>query len=140
MHSSRIKIGFAVAVLAVCPASAAAQKETAPARSSQAGVYTAEQAKRGSDTFEGMCVSCHATTQHASPAFVATWKGRSLWDLFSYLRDEMPKSDPGSLSEAEYVQLVAYLLKINGMPAGATELKPDSAVLRRIRFEAAAEK
>jgi S-disulfanyl-L-cysteine oxidoreductase SoxD len=133
---SRLLIVFIVA-MAWWPGSAAAQKEAAT-RSSKAGVYSAEQATRGADTFAGMCQSCHGATQHSGATFVAMWRGRMLWELFSYLRENMPKSDPGALSDAEYAQVLAYLLKINDMPPGPEELKPDSATLKRIRFDTAA--
>ena len=47
----------------------------------------------------------------------------------------MPKSDPGSLTPAEYAQAIAYLLKINDVPAGDHELPPDGEVLKKIRVE-----
>jgi hypothetical protein len=47
----------------------------------------------------------------------------------------MPKNDPGSLSPPESAQVMAYLLKMNDIPAGKSELQPDPAMLRRIRIE-----
>jgi hypothetical protein len=47
----------------------------------------------------------------------------------------MPKSAPGTLTRREYTQVTAYLLKMNGMPAGAGELPADSMALTRIRIE-----
>jgi hypothetical protein len=47
----------------------------------------------------------------------------------------MPKSDPGSLTPAEYAQSVAYLLKINDVPAGEHELSPEGEGLKKIRIE-----
>ena len=42
---------------------------------------------------------------------------------------------PASLTPAEYAQVVAYLLKINDVPAGEHELPPDSEALKKIRIE-----
>ena len=105
--------------------------------STAAGVYTLEQATRGADVFAGMCKSCHATDQHTGPAFMKTWGDRPLSELFVYLTTKMPKNDPGSLPPEEYAQVLAYLLKLNGMPAGPTELPTDSLLMKSIRFEAA---
>lgn len=107
----------------------------APKRTTMDGVYTAAQAAAGRDLFASACQSCHTPTVHAGPPFKAKWYGRDLGELFGYLRAEMPKSDPGSLSDEEYVQSIAYLLRINGMPAGATALAVDSAALATIRLD-----
>ena len=64
-----------------------------------------------------------------------SWQGHALADLYGYVRNSMPKSDPGSLTERQYILVLAYLLKLNGMPAGAEELPGDSLALSRIRIE-----
>lgn len=99
------------------------------------GVYTRRQAEEGSDLFALACQSCHAPTQHAGPDFRAKWFGRSLGELFGYLRREMPKTDPGTMTDEEYAALVAYLLRINRMPTGQRPLAADSAALHRIRID-----
>mgnify|MGYP001810165281 CR=1 FL=1 len=103
-----------------------------------AGVYTTAQAQRGKDVFAGACQSCHDVNAHAGPAFRANWTGRTLDVLLEFLRSSMPKNDPGTLSDAEYVDVIAFLLKQNRMPAGAEPLVPDAASLSRIRFDTAA--
>ena len=134
VHGSLVTVA-AACILAI-PETAAAQT-TAPdsIRSTRTGVYTSEQAVRGSDLYALNCVSCHTAASHAGPAFIAKWQGRELSELFAYMRSEMPKSDPGSLSRHEYVLVLAYLLKLNGMPAGPAELPADSLALSRIRIE-----
>jgi len=103
------------------------------------GVYTAPQAARGEETYMAVCVSCHPAGTYKSAGFKANWKGRLLSDLFDQVREKMPKNDPASLSQQEYVQVVAYLLKINGVPAGETELPPDTEVLKKFRIDMPAE-
>jgi hypothetical protein len=49
----------------------------------------------------------------------------------------MPKIDPGSLQPNEYAQVLAYMLKLNGLPAGQKELPADVAVLKSIRIDTA---
>ena len=86
------------------------------------GVYTLAQAIRGSNVFAAYCTSCHSPTFHTGPPFRAKWYGRSLVDLFVYVRREMPKNAPGSMSDADYTLAIAYLLRINGMPTGTKPL------------------
>ena len=104
-----------------------------PARSTADGVFTTAQANEGRELWAASCQSCHGP--HAGMPFKNKWMGRDLSALFVYTRNEMPKSDPGSLSDEEYVQAIAFLLRANGMPAGATPLPADSAALTRIRFD-----
>lgn len=104
-------------------------------RSTASGVYTLEQATKGKDVFASACQSCHSPTVHAGPPFRNNWFGRPLGDLFGYLRREMPKADPGTMSDEEYTLVVAYLLRINGMPTGSTPLAADSVSLHRIRLD-----
>ena len=107
-------------------------------RSSWSGVYTAEQAERGRETYAGACQGCHTVASHSGVAFRNGWGGRLLSELLSYLRDQMPKSEPGSLTPGEYLDITAYLLKLNGMPAGTVALPDDLAALRRIRIDTSA--
>jgi mono/diheme cytochrome c family protein len=125
--------------LVVTLAGGIAAQQAAPeaARSTLQGVYTTAQAAQGRDVYAGMCQSCHTPASYTGPAFLDAWSGRALEDLFGYIRARMPKSEPGSLTPREYAQVVAYLLELNGMPAGRDELPSDPAALKVIRFEAA---
>lgn len=104
-------------------------------RSTADGVYTRQQADAGRDLFAYACQSCHAPTQHSGAPFQSKWFGRTLGDLFGYLRREMPQTDPGTMSDEEYAALTAYTMRINGMPAGRVPLAADSAALHRIRID-----
>ena len=99
------------------------------------GVYTAEQAARGRDIYAGNCRSCHTAESHTGATFNAIWNRRSLAELFAFIRERMPKNDPGSLSAQEYADVLAYLLRMNRMPAGQMELSSDSSALKGIRIE-----
>lgn len=115
--------------------SAAASAQSASPRSTLAGVYNVEQANRGQDVYLGQCRSCHTPDAHGGAAFQATWNGKTLAELFAYIRERMPKSEPGTLSDQEYIDVLSYMLKLNRMPAGDTELPPDGETLKGIRFE-----
>lgn len=117
---------------------AAGQAQTAlpgPTRSTRAGVYTDAQAKRGRDVYAMMCQSCHTPASHSGPVFTGAWEGLTLWQLFAFVREQMPQNEPGSLTPEEYVLVVAYLLKMNRLPAGETELPADSVALQDVRIE-----
>ncbi len=126
-------LAFIVALAAVTmPSVARAQKS---ARSTLAGVYTAEQAQAGREVFVGSCTGCHTSASHTGAAFLAKWAGRPLSELYGFVSQRMPKTTPGSLSEDEYVFVVAYVLKLNGMPAGKAELSGDPELINAIRFD-----
>ncbi len=127
----------AMALSAALAVSAAGRQQTTEMRSTQGGVYTAEQAARGETTFAGNCTGCHTKGAYATPAFVKRWNGRTLGELYSLIAETMPEDFPGALSPGEYAQVVAYMLKLNRMPAGAEELPADPAALNKIRFDAA---
>lgn len=107
----------------------------AQARSTMTGVYTAEQAVKGREVFNSNCLGCHTTATHQGPAFQNKWFGRPLFDLFDYVSQAMPKAAPGSLTEDEYVWVTAYILRLNGMPAGRTELNAEPAWLKAVRVD-----
>lgn len=129
----------AVIVLLTSSHEVRAQMQAAPAsqdqRTTRAGIYTAEQAERGKMAYAVSCRSCHTAASHTGVTFAKWWKGRSVGDLYGFMSTQMPKNDPGSLDAAQYADVVAYLLKMNAMPAGASELLPDSTSLAQIRIE-----
>jgi mono/diheme cytochrome c family protein len=109
--------------------------------SSPKGVYTAEQATRGKDVYAGMCLSCHAGMgNHTGPVFRARWGGHNVQELYGFISENMPKNDPGSLSPDEYTSVVAYLLQLNGMPAGAKPLPADTVALKTMTIDTTATK
>jgi S-disulfanyl-L-cysteine oxidoreductase SoxD len=136
MRHHRWTFLLATCILGALPNDAVAQHSaSSTTRSTQSGVYTAEQALRGRDVYAGMCQSCHTAASHAGPVFQSTWGGRPLSELFAFIIERMPKNDPGSLSREEYADVLAYLLKMNQMPDGSAELTPDSTALRTIRID-----
>ena len=44
----------------------------------------------------------------------------------------MPEDNPASLTDQEYVDVVAYMLSMSRMPAGGDELPPDAGGLAHI--------
>lgn len=124
-----------LAMTMLVPMSTAFAQKTAHKRTTLTGVYNAEQASRGEELYAGMCKSCHTAATHTGVAFQKSWNGHTLSDLFEYISTRMPKNEPGSLAPEQYVDLLAYLLKLNQMPVGAAELPTDTTVLGAIRIE-----
>jgi mono/diheme cytochrome c family protein len=104
-------------------------------RTTKMGVYSREQWTRGRDLYAGMCASCHQASTHVGPVFTQKWAGKRLSDLFGFVKQEMPKNDPGSLAWEDYVDAIAYILRLNGMPVGQQDLPVDSLALSRIRID-----
>ena len=94
------------------------------------GVFTEEQAERGMALAETNCVMCHAANLRGGPGappiagaeFLFVWSTQSVHSLFDYLKLNMPPVEPGSLSDQEYVDVVAAILSSSAFPAGEMEL------------------
>ena len=108
------------------------------------GVYTEAQATRGQSTFATECSPCHGQTAQGNgeaPAltgaeFTADWVGLTLGDLFDRIRTTMPQDQPGKLTRDQYADITAFILKINGYPAGEKDLDKRSEYLKAIGFVA----
>ena len=100
-----------------------------------AGAYTASQAARGEKVYRASCNSCHAASAYTGESFAQLWVGRSAYDMVTLLRRTMPNDDPGRLPKQQYVDVVAYLFRLNGYPSGARALPTDDAALKRVRID-----
>ena len=110
------------------------------------GVFTESQATRGQAVYPGACGICHGRRLNGAPEdpdmrstpplararFLRVWEGRSLATLFEYTRATMPEDNPNSLTDQEYVDVIAYMLTVGGMPTGDDELQPDPQSLARV--------
>jgi mono/diheme cytochrome c family protein len=121
-------------------ASVVALKAQGAGRNVWDGVFTADQAAQGKALFDDKCALCHGAelggAEMAPPlaggVFMGNWAGQSAGDLFTRIHSTMPANDPGSLSNAETAQALAYILSYNQFPAGATPLPTDEASLSQI--------
>jgi len=108
------------------------------------GVYSEEQAKRGQTAYEQECASCHQADFAgdgfapglAGPEFASAWDGLPVSDLFERIRQSMPPSNPSAVPPAAKVDIIAYLLKGNRIPAGTTELPKEADALKQIQYKA----
>jgi mono/diheme cytochrome c family protein len=119
--------------LALLAAAAAAVAPAAAPRTTRDRVYTAEQAARGKQVYQEACAQCHALDFYKGDT-MKSWNGGSLSDLYDAVSVRMPPGNPGSLKRREYADIVAYILSLNGMPAGQEELSSRAADLKAIRI------
>jgi cytochrome c len=109
------------------------------------GVYTEDQAKRGRVTYVERCGYCHrddltgngGDEPGASPPplkgmpFLNHWRSSTLADLFALVFSTMPKDRP-KLDAQAYIDIVSFILQVNGAKAGDSELTAESDKLKDI--------
>jgi S-disulfanyl-L-cysteine oxidoreductase SoxD len=119
-------------VFTLATASLATAQTGAPRRTVWDGVYTEVQAARGVTAFGQSCAGCHALAAEGKAPLVGDpfWKSfaqKTVGDLLEFVSANMPNGSPRSLSDSTYGDIVALMLKSNGFPAGAIELRRDTA-------------
>ena len=129
---------FLAAPLALLIASIAQAQSTdsTAGKSVWQGVYTEEQAARGDTEHQNNCSSCHGTEKYSGENFTKNWVGRTVFDLFDQIKTTMPDDNPGGLSAQQYKDVVAYILKTNGIPAGTDSLPSDPEAMRLLKIDA----
>ncbi|MEX2471947.1 MAG: c-type cytochrome [Gemmatimonadota bacterium] len=99
------------------PPSVDARSADAPASST---AVPAQQAQRGENAFLASCTACHSSGEFNDTAFQTRWRNRTARDLFELMAATMPEDAPNSLPRERYVEIVAYLLTLNGFPTSGT--------------------
>lgn len=112
------------AVLLLIPSFVGAQGSTGePAsRSVLDSVYTEAQAEEGKSAYRSHCAECHASGFFRGEPFRLIWAGQPASSFFEVMRTTMPMDNPSSLKPPEYAAILAYILELNGYPAGEEEL------------------
>jgi mono/diheme cytochrome c family protein len=109
-----------------------AQSTAVPRRTLKDGVFTADQAARGRIVYDRRCAECHmpdlAGHEYAGAlagyGFQLKWQDATLGELLGRIRS-MPLGRPRSLTDQEYMDILAYVLQKNTYPEGASELAAD---------------
>jgi mono/diheme cytochrome c family protein len=130
-----MKLSVRVATLAILTA---ALGTAAAAQGPQTPGFTAEQAKRGAEFYDGTCTMCHGAAlddgQFGPPLkgqpHAAYWKGKDAADVLTYMNNSMPPTDPGGLGAQAYADIYAYLLQSGGATPGDKPLPTDPAALK----------
>jgi len=125
MSAGRVRAVFLAALVIVSVRGVSSQAPVNPV------VYSEAQATRGEDVFKRVCVECHARTEMSNNEFRGKWNGRSAFDFVDRIRSTMPESDPGGLPRGQYLDVAAFVARINGIPAGTVDLPDDDAALRK---------
>ena len=92
--------------------------------------YSSVQASNGDTLYQQNCATCHLPDLQGSleaPAlndtnFRSNWTNHGVNELLDLLRRTMPPQAPGSLDEAGYLQIVAFLLRANNIRESSIEL------------------
>lgn len=103
-------------------------------------VFTLEQAENGSPLYNTYCAACHGNNLKgteggnalAGNRFISKWTNMTLDSLFGLTRETMPKTNPHSLDDASYANLLAFILHSNGYPAGSHNMPADKDALKNI--------
>lgn len=94
------------------------------------GVYTKDQAKVGEVLYKQQCLLCH-DKKYFRPV-LKRWEGQTIGILFTVMSTSMPESNPGFLSEKEYVDILAYILSLSRYAPGETELDYQGGALNEL--------
>jgi mono/diheme cytochrome c family protein len=103
-------------------------------------VYSATQATTGEAAYGKSCARCHGASlggiDEAPPlagsAFLGNWNGLALSELQIRIKTTMPSDSVGIYDRQLVTDVIAYLLKTNGFPAGAADLPADIEPLKDI--------
>ena len=112
-----------------------AQATNADGRTVSDGVYTTAQAARGKAHYEITCRSCHGADLSggsvralAGEDFIRNWSGVTLDSMFDRVLGMPPVTETTAalrLSDEAYLDIITYVLEVNGFPAGTEELTPE---------------
>src|SRR5262245_24211558 len=104
------------------------------------GIFTNEQAERGKTDFAQSCVRCHGADLAGVTApslngnrFVTAWENESRYKRFTKVRDTMPPNFGTILTDEAKLDVITYILRTNGFPAGSDELRVDPDTLESIQ-------
>ena len=114
------------------PAQAQEPARNADGRTVWAGVYTNAQADRGETQYQTNCRACHSGPRK-DEEFMRDWSGSDVESLFTQIKESMPAGAPSSLDDDVYLDIVAYMLRVNAFPAGTGELT--AGAIKNIRIE-----
>jgi mono/diheme cytochrome c family protein len=140
-------VALLVTVLAAgsCLSQAKAADATPAGASAGDGIFSSDQSKRGEAVYNANCVMCHQpdlggkepVPELAGDKFLAHWMNHKVSELFTRVSTTMPQGKPGTLTHAQYLDVISFLLDANGFKSGSTELVADSDALKTIMISGA---
>lgn len=99
--------------------------------------YSEDQALSGRRTYEANCAACHGKNLGGSETaptlqgevFSTRWGKRNIQDLVGLVKTSMPPGGNSSLSEGNYLEIIAYILQSNGIKSSPEGLSSKSDYL-----------
>jgi S-disulfanyl-L-cysteine oxidoreductase SoxD len=100
------------------------------------GIYAAEQAARGEQSYKERCARCHGAQLEGTQGnglvgsdFMNRWREDSMASLYEFVSRNMPPAQRGAgrplISTPTYLDIIAYVLSQNQFPAGPNPLTPE---------------
>ena len=140
MRSSTALLGAAALLLAATGNTLVSAQAPAKGATVWDGVYTEAQAARATSVFGASCSNCHSLAPDGTgnrplsgDRFWQRNTQKSVGELLAFVSKNMPNgANAGTLPPATYNDLVALILKSNGLPVGTTELTPETAAAVQI--------
>jgi cytochrome c len=115
------------------------------------GVFSEAQARRGEDAYKVQCAYCHqpdlsggffdngtgrapalAGPKAFDSSFVERWRDQTVGEFIATIAATMPQTKPASLPVQTYIDIAAFVMSKNGIPAGAADLPADVPTLQEI--------
>jgi len=115
------------------------ERSVSSASSQADGAFTAAQAARGASVYAKSCAACHgqklegsSSTALVGASFAGKWGDgkHSIDDLYFVIRTQMPYGAAGTLTDQQYLDVVAFMLQSNGSRAGNKALIAGSPALK----------
>ncbi|HIF05828.1 MAG TPA: pyrrolo-quinoline quinone [Gemmatimonadetes bacterium] len=138
-HCSRVQLKlFGLSLIVVSAVFLSAHRASAQ---EPGQTYTEAEAARGTTVYVEQCAQCHGSglSDGSAPALIGptfrrTWSRPQVTvnDLHYIVSTTMPPSRPGSLSDAQYLDVLAYIMAENGVAAGAEPLSAEQARLESV--------
>ncbi|WP_417579568.1 c-type cytochrome [Pelagibacterium sp.] len=112
----------------------------------EGGAIGVEQVERGQQEYLDNCASCHGEDLHSvlstapdltGSVFKYGWAGQTVGAKYNVISATMPAGMGGSLSDQTYIDIVAYILSVNGIATSDDgELPADPEALQSITIAA----
>src|SRR4030095_1495980 len=104
--------------------------------------YPTTQADRGKAALlQNGCNGCHGADLAGGRApslkserFITAWENGGVGRLCTKIRDTMPPLNAEQVTPSTKVDIIAYLLQVNGFPLGTTELSVDPDTLESLQI------
>ncbi len=140
MQRALVAIGLGLSLLTVGFVAPAAGQHR---RSVWEGAYTDAQADRGFALYKSKCTMCHGPALGGAidggpplrgKEFFVRWSGTALNDMVDQIAELMPAENPNTLKRQEYVDIITFFFRSNGVPAGTKDLTADDGTLSTWEF------